>query len=85
MAGAVLPSGADGPSLVTKRGLVGVGPGTTGEDGDDRPLDVGELEPSELVASAPVAPIGSSALAQARELLDAAEAWRGRPAVPATA
>ena len=76
--------GAD-PPLVTKRGLVSVGPGPTPEDGDDRPIDVGELEPAELIAPPVVAPIGSTALASARELLDAAEAWRGRPAVPTTA
>jgi DNA repair protein RecN (Recombination protein N) len=31
---------------------------------------------------ASIAPVGSAALAQARELLDAAEAWSGRSAVP---
>jgi DNA repair protein RecN (Recombination protein N) len=71
--------------LVTKRGLVGVGPGPTAADGEDGPLDVGELDPAELIAESPAAPIGSTALASARELLDAAEAWRGRPAIPATA
>jgi DNA repair protein RecN (Recombination protein N) len=77
------PSG--GSPLVTKRGLVGVGPGQATDEGDDRPLVVGELDPSELLADHPPAPLGSSALASARELLDAAEAWRGRPAVPAPA
>jgi len=87
--GPMAPAGADAsdgdPRLVTKRGLVGVGPGSAPEDGVDRPIDVGELDPSELLADAPATALGSSALASARELLDAAEAWRGRPAVPATA
>jgi len=81
----IAPATADGqPPLTTRRGLVGVGPGpaVTQDDGD-APLDIGELDPSELVAAPPVAPMGASALASARELLDAAEAWRGRPAVPA--
>lgn len=81
-AAAVAPSE---PPLMTKRGLVGVGPGPTPDDAAaDRPIDVGEVDPADLVAS-PAAAMGSSALASARELLDAAEAWRGRPAVPATA
>lgn len=84
-AGPAAGPAAGDPPLVTKRGLVGVGPGPAPDGTDDRPLDVGELDPSELIADAPAAPLGSSALASARELLDAAEAWRGRPAVPATA
>ena len=79
------PAATAEPPLVTKRGLVGVGPGPGPEDAGEGPIDVGELDPSELVAEAAAAPVGSSALASARELLDAAEAWRGRPAVPATA
>jgi DNA repair protein RecN (Recombination protein N) len=88
-----MPGDGDAALLVTKRGLVGVGPGSVDDEGDggdgadaaDRPLDIGELDPAELIAEHPAAPVGSSALAAARDLLDAAEAWRGRPAVPATA
>ena len=71
------------PGLTTKSGLVGVGPGASGEDDDE--LDLDAAEPADLVAGAGagLAPGGSSALlASARELLDAAEAWRGRPVVP---
>ena len=78
-------SGADAGGLVTKRGLVGVGPGPRADDGEDRPIEVGEIDPAELVAEHAAAPVGSSAMASARELLDAAEAWRGHPAVPTTA
>jgi len=66
--------------LVTKRGFVAVGPGSVSDD--DTPIDIGEVDPAELVAEPAVAPAGSAALASARELLDAAEAWRGRPVVP---
>jgi DNA repair protein RecN (Recombination protein N) len=71
--------GTDG-QLVTKSGLVAVGPGPAGDE--DEPVDLDEASPADLVADAPVAPAGSSLLASARELLDAAEAWRGRPVVP---
>ena len=67
--------------LVTKGGLVAVGPGPAMDDADDD-LDLDAAEPRDLVADPPAAPLGSSALASARELLDAAEAWRGRPVVP---
>lgn len=62
-------------------GLVAVGPGPDPDDAE--PLDLDTAEPGELVAGKPVAPQGSTLLASARELLDAAEAWRGRPVVPA--
>ena len=68
-------------TLVTKGGLVGVGPGPAIDDEDDA-VDLDSAEPRDLVADAPAAPLGSSALASARELLDGAEAWRGRPVVP---
>ncbi|HJP87902.1 MAG TPA: DNA repair protein RecN [Candidatus Limnocylindrales bacterium] len=84
MLGGVASQAAGGAPLVTRRGLVGVGPGPEADD-PGQPIDVGELDPSELLAEHAPAPVGSSALASARELLDAAEAWRGRPAVPATA
>jgi len=81
---ATAPGNETGP-LVTKRGLVGVGPGPEPQDGPDGDpaMDIGELDVSELAAQHAAASVGSSALASARELLDAAEAWRGRPAVPA--
>jgi DNA repair protein RecN (Recombination protein N) len=72
----------DQASLTTGRGLVGVGPGPDVADGAG-PDDIGALDPGQLVAAPPVGPVGATALASARELLDAAEAWRGRPAVPA--
>jgi hypothetical protein len=67
--------------LVTKGGLVAVGPGPADES--DEPVDLDTAEPRDLVADAPAAPSGSSLLASARELLDAAESWRGRPVVRA--
>jgi hypothetical protein len=66
--------------LVTKAGLVAVGPGPSIDDDED-PLDLDAAEPGDLAATAAAGPLGSSALASARELLDAAEAWRGRTAV----
>ena len=61
--------------------LVPVGPGPeAGSNGDE--LDLETVEPGDLVPANPGAPTGSSLLASARELLDAAEAWRGRPVVP---
>ena len=72
--------GAD-EQLVTKGGLVGVGPGPIGDDGGE-PVDLEAAAPSDLIAETPAVPGGSSLLASARELLDAAESWRGRPVVP---
>lgn len=77
------PRGADagaGSALVARGGLVAVGPGPSDEAAE--PVDLEAAEPAELVAESPVATGGSSLLASARELLDAAEAWRGRPVVP---
>jgi DNA repair protein RecN (Recombination protein N) len=79
---------ANGSGLVTSSGLVAVGPGPGTDDaadpgGPDDAVDLERAEPGDLVAGAPAAPAGSSVLASARELLDAAESWRGRPVVPA--
>ncbi|MBI2780345.1 MAG: DNA repair protein RecN [Chloroflexi bacterium] len=74
-------AGSAGDGLVTKGGLVAVGPGPAVDD-DAEPIDLEAAEPRDLVADAPVGPLASTALASARELLDAAEAWRGRPVVP---
>jgi DNA repair protein RecN (Recombination protein N) len=65
----------------TKRGLVAVGPGpeTNGEAELDAE-EAAELAAANAAAGPP--PAAGAALAAARELLDAAEAWRGRPAVP---
>ena len=65
----------------TKRGLVAVGPGPR-RDGDGE-LDAevaAELAAANAEAGPP--PAAGAALAAARELLDAAEAWRGRPVRP---
>jgi DNA repair protein RecN (Recombination protein N) len=70
-----------GSPLVTKGGLIAVGPGH--DDEADEPIDLEAAEPADLVAGGAAAPTGSALLASARELLDAAEAWRGRPVVPA--
>ena len=67
--------------LASRAGLVPVGPGMDADD-PDQPIDLGEVDPRDLVADPPAAPLASAALASARELLDAAEAWRGRPVVP---
>jgi DNA repair protein RecN (Recombination protein N) len=80
LGGSVAAAPGTGGQLVTKSGLVAVGPGPAGEE--DEPVDLDEAAPADLVADPPVAPAGSSLLASARELLDAAEAWRGRPVVP---
>jgi DNA repair protein RecN (Recombination protein N) len=81
-------AGAEERGPVTKGGLVPVGPGPSAGDhddpgGPDDAIDLERAEPIDLVAGAAAAPGGSSVLASARELLDAAEAWRGRPVVPA--
>jgi hypothetical protein len=60
---------------------VPVGPGP-GSDGTDDEVDLETAEPGDLAPAASASPGGSSLLASARELLDAAEAWRGRPVVP---
>jgi DNA repair protein RecN (Recombination protein N) len=72
----------DGESIVTtSAGLIAVGPGPAGDD--DEPVDLETAEPGDLVPERAAGEGGSSLLASARELLDAAEAWRGRPVVPA--
>ena len=75
------PEGSAGDGLVTKGGLVAVGPGPANDD-DAEPVDLDAAEPGDLVAVPPIGPLASTALASARELLDAAESWRGRPVVP---
>jgi DNA repair protein RecN (Recombination protein N) len=67
------PAGAGGH-------LVPVGPGSARNGDED--LDLDTAEPGDLAPAGPASPGGSSLLASARELLDAAEAWRGRPVVP---
>ena len=68
-------------AMTTKGGLVAVGPGAM--DGDIADIDLDRAAPSDLAPDLAVGPLGSTALAAARELLDAAEAWQGRPQVPA--
>jgi DNA repair protein RecN (Recombination protein N) len=68
-------------SSVTRGGLIAVGPGVDPDD-LNAPIDLEAAEPADLVTKPAAAPTGSSVLASARELLDAAEAWRGRPVVP---
>jgi DNA repair protein RecN (Recombination protein N) len=72
---------ADGPAMITRGGLIAVGPGSS--DAPDEPLDLDAAAPLDLAARAAAGVSGSAVLASARELLDAAEAWRGRPVVPA--
>jgi DNA repair protein RecN (Recombination protein N) len=85
LGGAPSPHGGDasrgGDAQVAGGGLVAVGPGEVDDDADPV-VDLDTAEPRDLVPDPPAAPFGSSALASARELLDAAEAWRGRSAVP---
>jgi DNA repair protein RecN (Recombination protein N) len=78
--GAPVETGA-GAGLTTKQGLVAMGPGVPLPDGEEE-LDLETAEPGDLVAGTAAGLGGSAALASARELLDAAEAWRGRPDVP---
>ena len=73
-----MTNGAGSPT--TNGGLIAVGPGAT--DGDLADIDLDTAEPRDLIAESPIGPLGSTALAAARELLDAAEAWHGRPQVP---
>ncbi|HET9852807.1 MAG TPA: DNA repair protein RecN [Candidatus Limnocylindrales bacterium] len=73
--------GGPDPSGTTNSGLIAVGPGPEGDgDGD---LDAeAAAEATAASAEAGPPPAAGAALAAARELLDAAEAWRGRPVVP---
>jgi len=75
------PSSAATSPASAAESLVAVGPGPAPGGEDDVELDLETAEPGDLVAAA-ASPGGSSLLASARELLDAAEAWRGRPVVP---
>lgn len=71
-----------GPAAGGPGKLVAMGPGPA--DGEE--IDLETAEPADLApdpAAAGSATGGSAVLASARELLDAAEAWRGRPVVPA--
>jgi len=78
-------AGAEAPGTPGTGGgeLVAMGPGRVDGDG----VDLETAEPADLApdpgAIASGFSSGSAALASARELLDAAEAWRGRPVVPA--
>ncbi len=80
--GSVAPAGEGGGATPSAHGgLVAVGPGAP--DNAEPELDLETAEPGDLVAEPAASREGSALLASARELLDAAEAWRGRPAVPA--
>jgi DNA repair protein RecN (Recombination protein N) len=61
-------------------GLVAVGPGPAASDDE---VDLETAEPGDLAPAGAGGAAGSAVLASARELLDAAEAWHGRPIVPA--
>ncbi len=64
----------------TRRGLIAVGPGPDVDDEAD--LDVeAAAERTAANAAAGAPPAAGAALAAARALLEAAEAWRGRPVV----
>jgi hypothetical protein len=62
--------------------MVAMGPGPDLDDAAE-PIDLETAEPADLAPSQRAGSGGSAVLASARELLDAAEAWRGRPVVPA--
>jgi DNA repair protein RecN (Recombination protein N) len=83
MLGGAAPSTTSRPDGRRSNGhdrLLPVGPGPDSDDGDAVDLDT--AEPGDLAPATPAATGGSSLLASARELLDAAEAWHGRPVVP---
>jgi len=65
----------------TRLGLVAVGPGPE-TDGDGELDAEAAAEAAAASAEAGPPPAAGAALAAARALLDAAEAWRGRPVVP---
>ena len=65
----------------TNRGLIAVGPGPE-TDGDGQLDAEAAAEEAAASATAGLPPAAGAALAAARALLDAAEAWRGRPVVP---
>jgi DNA repair protein RecN (Recombination protein N) len=68
------------PAAAAGGRLVAMGPGPDSNGANE--VDLEAAEPGDLVAAPAAATGGSSLLASARELLDAAEAWRGRPVVP---
>jgi len=76
---APLPRANDRGTAEGEGGLVAMGPGPTNGAHE---VDLDVAEPGDLAPASPASPGGSSLLASARELLDAAEAWRGRPVVP---
>jgi DNA repair protein RecN (Recombination protein N) len=78
---ALLQPGAPDARDAAGERLVAVGPGP--EDGDGEPIDLETAEPGDLAPDPGLSAAETSLLATARELLDAAEAWRGRPVVPA--
>ena len=75
---ATTPKAAPPPKQESE--LIAVGPGP--ESGNGESIDLDTAEPDDLAPAGPASTGGSSLLASARELLDAAEAWRGRPVVP---
>jgi hypothetical protein len=88
MLGGAVPSGGAMPAAGATPGpagaadrLVPVGPGPE-SNGADEEIDLETAEPGDLAPAGPASTGGSALLASARELLDAAEAWRGRPVVP---
>jgi DNA repair protein RecN (Recombination protein N) len=64
------------PEAAGTRDLVAMGPGP---DGNGEGMDLETAEPADLAPDPGAVAGGSAVLASARELLDAAEAWRGRP------
>jgi len=73
------PSQAAGEATGLGGKLVAMGPGA---ESNGHEIDLDTAEPGDLAPASPASTGGSSLLASARELLDAAEAWRGRPVVP---
>jgi len=74
------PTPVSGPEAGGDGRLVAVGPGPVPPDTE---VDLGTAEPADLAPASGTGGMGSALLASARELLDAAEAWHGRPIVPA--
>ncbi len=74
------PMPASGPGSGGDGRLVAVGPGPVPPDAE---VDLDTAEPGDLAPASGHGASGSALLASARELLDAAEAWHGRPIVPA--
>jgi DNA repair protein RecN (Recombination protein N) len=72
---------AAGAGGATGGGLVAVGPGRAPEGEEELDAEAAAEAAAARAAAGPP-PAAGAALAAARELLDAAEAWRGRPVVP---